>query len=123
VIANDPVFIFGKGEIGAEGQERLEPVLTALAETVDQLPQEYPWRVRVEGHSDSRPLRNNPRFDTNWELSAARALSMLQLLVDRGLPEDRLSAVGLADTQLRDRGDSKPAHRRNRRIELRLVYE
>jgi chemotaxis protein MotB len=123
VIANDPVFIFGKGEIGAEGQERLEPVLTALAETVDQLPQEYPWRVRVEGHSDSRPLRNNPRFDTNWELSAARALSMLQLLVDRGLPEERLSAVGLADTQLRDRGDSKPAHRRNRRIELHLRYQ
>jgi chemotaxis protein MotB len=123
VIANDPVFIFGKGEIGAEGRDRLEPLLAALAETVAGLPEAYPWRLRVEGHSDSRPLRNNPRFDNNWELSAARALSMLELLVDRGLPEDRLSAVGLADTQLRDPGDSSSAHRRNRRIELHIAYE
>jgi chemotaxis protein MotB len=123
VIANDPVFIFGKGEIGAEGRDRLEPVLAALAETVAKLPETYPWRLRVEGHSDRRPLRDNPRFDNNWELSAARALSMLELLVDRGLPEDRLSAVGLADTQLRDPGDSSSAHRRNRRIELHVAYD
>lgn len=122
VIANDPVFIFGKGEIGAEGQERLAPLVTALGEVVTELPEEYPWRLRVEGHSDRRPLRENPLFDNNWELSAARALSMLQLLVAAGLPEERLSAVGLAETQLRDRGDSGSSHRRNRRIELHLSY-
>ena len=122
VIASDPVFIFGKGEIGAEGQERLAPLTTALNTLVAELPDEYPWRLRVEGHTDSRPLRDNPRFTNNWELSAARALSLLELLVAAGLPEDRLSAVGLADTALRDRGDNKASHRRNRRTELRLVY-
>ena len=122
VIASDPVFIFGKGEIGAEGQERLAPLTTALNTLVAELPDEYPWRLRVEGHTDSRPLRDNPRFTNNWELSAARALSLLELLVAAGLPEDRLSAVGLADTALRDRGDNKAAHRRNRRTELHLVY-
>ena len=85
-------------------------------------PDEYAWRLRVEGHSDSRPLRSNRRFDTNWELSAARALSMLRFLVAKGLPESRLSAVGLADTERRDPGDSSAAHRRNRRIEIHLVY-
>jgi chemotaxis protein MotB len=122
VIASDPVFVFGKGEIGAEGQQRLAPLTATLKLLVDELPDEYPWRLRVEGHTDSRPLRDNPRFTNNWELSAARALSLLQLLVEAGLPEDRLSAVGLADTELRDRGDSKASHRRNRRTEVHLVY-
>ena len=86
------------------------------------MPSEFPWRLRIEGHSDSRPLRSNPRFDSNWELSSARAVSLLQFLVAQGLPEDRLSAVGLADTNLRDPGSSKASHRRNRRIELHLIY-
>lgn len=123
IIANDPVFIFGKGEIGAEGQDRLRPLVSAVAALVDELPSEYPWRLRVEGHTDSRPLRTNPRFDNNWELSAARALSVLEFLVANGLPEDRLSAVGLADTELRDPGGGTSSHRRNRRIEIRLVYQ
>ena len=123
IIASDPVFIFGKGELGAEGQERLAPVADMLQGLAQQLPAEFPWRLRIEGHSDSRQLRSNKRFETNWDLSAARSVSMLRFLVSRGLPEDRLSTVGLADTQLRDRGDSSAAHRRNRRIEVHLIYE
>lgn len=122
IIASDPVFIFGKGEIGAEGQDRLAPLVEVLRQLVEQLPYEFSWRLRIEGHSDSRPLRSNPRFESNWELSTARAVSMLHFLVAQGLPEDRLSAVGLADTRLRDPGSSSAAHRRNRRIELHLTY-
>ncbi len=121
VVANDPVFIFGKGEIGAEGQDRLAALADTLGGLVARLPSDRAWRLRIEGHSDSRPLRANRRFPSNWELSAARAVSMLRFLVDRGLPEERLSAVGLADTELRDPGDSSAAHRRNRRIEIHLV--
>lgn len=122
IVASDPVFIFGKGELGAEGRDRLTPLVDTLRGLIAQLPSEFPWRLRIEGHSDSRPLRSNPRFDSNWDLSAARAVSTLRFLVSRGLPEDRLSAVGLADTRLRDPGDSKAAHRRNRRIEIHLIY-
>jgi chemotaxis protein MotB len=122
IVANDPVFIFGKGELGAEGRERLTPMVEALRRVVEELPAEFPWQLRVEGHSDTRPLRSNRRFESNWELSAARSVSMLRFLVSRGLPEERLSAVGLADTQLRDLGDSKASHRRNRRIEIHLIY-
>lgn len=122
IIANDPVFIFGKGELGAEGQDRLQPLVAAMRGLLDQLPDAFPWRVRIEGHSDSRPLRTNKRFASNWELSAARALSVLKYFVSQGLPEARLSAVGLAATQLRDPADSKAAHRRNRRIEVHLIY-
>ena len=122
VVASDPVFVFGKGELGGEGQDRLVPLMDVLRGLVARLPAEFPWRLRIEGHSDSRPLRSNPRFDSTWELSAARAVSFLQFLVAHGFDEARLSAVGLSDTQLRDRGDSKAAHRRNRRIEIHLVY-
>ncbi len=122
IVANDPVFIFGKGELGAEGQDRLQAVAATLKALIDQLPDQYPWRLRIEGHSDSRPLRTNPRFDNNWELSAARAVSMLEFLVVSGLPEDRLSAVGLADNRLRDSGSGTASHRRNRRIEIHLIY-
>lgn len=122
IVASDPVFIFGKGEIGGEGQDRLTPLADVMRGLIAQMPPEFPWRLRIEGHSDSRPLRANPRFDSNWELSSARAVSLLQFLVAQGLPEERLSAVGLADTKLRDPGSSKASHRRNRRIELHLIY-
>lgn len=122
IIANDPVFIFGKGALGGEGEDRLTPLADALRGLAAQMPPSYPWRLRIEGHSDSRPLRTHPRFASNWELSSARALSVLRFLVAQGLPEDHLSAVGLADTRVRDPGDNKAAHRRNRRIEIHLVY-
>jgi chemotaxis protein MotB len=122
VIASDPVFVFGTGELGAEGQDRLRPLISVLTGLLQQLPEEFPWRVRIEGHSDSRPLRSSRRFDNNWELSSARALGVLEFLAANGVAEDRLSAVGLAATRLRDPGTSKAAHRRNRRIELHLVY-
>ena len=122
IVASDPVFIFGKGEIGGEGQDRLTPLADVMRGLIAQMPPEFPWRLRIEGHSDSRPLRSNPRFDSNWELSSARAVSMLQFLVAQGLPEERLSAVGLADTKLRDPGSSKASHRRNRRIKIHLIY-
>jgi chemotaxis protein MotB len=122
VIASDPVFIFGKGEVGAEGQDRLAPLLGVLRELVAELPPSPQWRLHVEGHSDRRPLRANRRFDSNWELSAARAVSMLRILAAAGLPEAHLVAVGLADTRPRDPGTGSAAHRRNRRIELHLVY-
>lgn len=122
VIASDPVFIFGKGELGAEGQDRLTPLADVLRHLVSQMPEGFPWRLRIEGHSDSRPLRDNKRFESNWELSAARSVSVLRFLVAQGLPEDRLTAVGMADTRLRDPGAGSAAHRRNRRIEIHLVY-
>lgn len=122
IIAADPVFIFRKGEIGEEGQDRLTPLADALRGVVSQMPAEFPWRLRIEGHSDIRPLRSNHRFESNWELSSARAVSFLRFLVAQGLPEDRLTAVGMADTRVRDPGESAAAHRRNRRLEVHLVY-
>ena len=120
VIAIDPVYVRRHGVIGEEGQSRLRPLVRQMRELVGGFDDDVRWRLRIEGHSDSRPLRSSHRFANNWELSAARAVSMLDFLVSEGLPENRLSATGLADTRLVDLGRSAAAHRRNRRIEIHL---
>jgi chemotaxis protein MotB len=122
VVAADPVFVFGTGEIGAEGESRLHRLLDGLRQAAAALPAGLEWRLRVEGHSDQRPLRNNARFPSNWELSTARAVSLLRFLQRSGVADGRLYAAGFAATQPVARGDGKAAHRRNRRIELHLEF-
>jgi chemotaxis protein MotB len=121
IIAADPVFVFGKGIIGAEGAERLLPVVAVLTEALTGLPESEEWRLRIEGHTDPRPLRRNRYFPTNWELSAARAVAMLRYLEAQGVPDSRLSAVALAATRPLTPEDSAAAHRLNRRLEIHLV--
>lgn len=123
VIASDPVFVFGRAELGAEGRDRLAPLVEALDRQRSELPRDAQWRLVVEGHSDSRPLRANPRFANNWALSAARAIEVVELLRRAGLPAERLLAVAYASTRPRDPGDDTAAHRRNRRVELRLSFD
>ncbi len=123
VIAADPVFVFGNAQLGAEGRERLAVVAAALASALRRLPVDQPWRLRVEGHTDSRPLRSNQRFVSNWELAAARAVSLVRYFEELGVPAERLSAVALAATRPLDSGDNAAAHRRNRRLEVHLVSD
>lgn len=120
VIAADTVFVFSRAKIGAEGESRLKALAEALREAAKGLPEGGAWRLRVEAHSDARPLRANSRFASNWELSAARATEVLHFLARQGFPERHLLAVAWAATV--PAGD-KPDHRRDRRIELRLGFE
>jgi chemotaxis protein MotB len=121
VIPTDPVFVFGTGELGREGQDRLVPVAEALLAALLILPPELDWRLEVAGHTDRRPLRGSARFPTNWELSTARAVAVLRFLHERGVASPRLMAAGYAATQPLDQAINRAAHRRNRRVEIRLV--
>lgn len=122
-IANDLVFVFGTGELGAEGESRLRALAKALVAGLAQLPSDASWRLRVEGHTDKRAIRSNRRFSDNWSLSTARAVAVLRFLNKQGVPSGHIEAAGLAATRLLDLGENKPAHRRNRRIELHLVFD
>ena len=122
VIAADPVFVFGTGEIGAEGQSRLLPTLAALSRAVGELPAGGNWYLAVQGHTDDRPIRNNARFPSNWELSAARSVAVLRYLIDRGVDARRVRAEGLAATRPLNPERSSAARRQNRRIEIRLQF-
>jgi len=123
IVPADLVFVFSRAQLGAEGQSRLQPLARALRELTGELPAALPWRLRVEGHTDRRPLRSNREFPSNWELSAARATEVVRYLVHSGLPERRLEGVALAATRPLDDRRNRAAYRRNRRIELHLVFE
>ncbi len=112
-------FATASAELGAEGEARLEQVAEVLTLVAERIPEEIDWVLQVEGHTDRRPIRT-PEFPSNWELSSARAQSILYFLVDQGIPPDRLAAVGYGQYQPIAEGESAEALAANRRIELRL---
>jgi chemotaxis protein MotB len=78
--------------------------------------------IRIDGHTDKRPITNpDGRFRTNWDLSAARAISVVQHLIEQGVPADRLVAAGFGENQPIEDGDTTEAYDKNRRIELKLT--
>ena len=93
-----------------------------LQDVADQIPPEIDWVLQVDGHTDNIPIRNNPEFADNWELSQARALSVVRLLSEQmGLPPSRLSANGFGEYQPIDTANTREARAKNRRIELKFT--
>ncbi|HUI98261.1 MAG TPA: OmpA family protein, partial [Xanthobacteraceae bacterium] len=86
-----------------------------------QIPSEINWVLRVDGHTDTRQLSATSPFKTNWELSAARAISVVQYLIGKGISPQRLVAAGFGEFQPIDPGTTEEAFSRNRRIELKLT--
>src|ERR1700712_5883964 len=104
-----------------EGRAELDKLASALTELDKQIPSEIAWVMRVDGHTDSRPIMNSPLFKSNWELSSARAISVVQYLVSLGVPPQRLVAAGFAQFPPLDTAATEDAYQRNRRIELKLT--
>lgn len=113
---------FAKGEaaINPEGRRELDKLAEALLDLQDDIPADLNWVLRVDGHTDVDPI-STPAFPSNWELSAARAISVVRYLMSKGVPPDRLVAAGFGEYQPLEPGDSEDAKRRNRRIELKLT--
>ena len=96
----------------------MDKIATALLELNRQIPQDIGWVLRVDGHTDVRPISGGR---TNWDLSAARAIAVVQYLISKGMPPQRLVAAGFGEFQPIDAGTSEEAYSRNRRIELKLT--
>jgi chemotaxis protein MotB len=120
VFQSEVLFGTGEAEIGAEGRRQLAQLAATLTSIADEIPDELPWVLQVDGHTDVRPIRT-PRFPSNWELSTARAISVAQFLVSQGIPPERVAARGFAEFQPLDTADTEDAYRRNRRIEIKLT--
>src|SRR4030088_348055 len=114
-------FDTGQALLLPEGRAELEKLATALIDLDKQIPGEIAWVLRVDGHTDVRPIFNSPVFKSNGELSSARAISVVQYLVSLGVPAQRLVAAGFAEFQPLDTAANEDAYRRNRRIELKLT--
>jgi len=120
VFQSEVLFAPGNAELADAAKQRLDPVIAALKEISEKIPTDINWVLRVDGHTDRRPI-SNAQFPSNWELSAARAISVVRYAVSEGIPASRLVAAGFADNQPLDTGSGEEAFRRNRRIELKLT--
>src|SRR3981189_3242473 len=121
VFQSEVFFDTGQALLLPEGRAELDKLATALIDLDKQIPAEIAWVLRVDGHTDVRPILNSPVFKSNWELSSARAISVGQYLVSLGVPPARSVARGLARYHPPDTPAPEEAYRRNRRIELKLT--
>jgi chemotaxis protein MotB len=120
VFQSEVLFAPGSADLTDEAKKELAPVIAALKEFSAKIPPDINWILRIDGHTDRRPI-SNPQFPSNWELSTARALSVVRFAIDEGIPATRLAAAGFADKQPIDPRAADDAYRRNRRIELKLT--
>jgi chemotaxis protein MotB len=119
VLQSEIFFDSGEAVIRADGTDKLDKVAAALVEVEKQIPKEIPWVLRVDGHTDVRPISGT--FKSNWDLSAARAISVVQYLIGKGIAPERLVAAGFGEFQPLERDRTEEAYGRNRRIELKLT--
>jgi chemotaxis protein MotB len=120
VFQSEVLFAPGSAELADSAKQQLDPVITALKAISGKIPPDINWVLRIDGHTDRRPI-SNAQFPSNWELSAARAISVVRYAVTQGIPPNRLAAAGFAENQPLDPGAGEEAYRRNRRIELKLT--
>ncbi len=121
VFQSELLFASGSAWLGRDGTEQLVALANTLREVAATIPPEIDWILRVDGHTDKVPVGANSAFKSNWELSTARAISVVEFLIRQGIPPERLAATGFGEYQPLDRRDDEIAYRRNRRIEFKLT--
>jgi chemotaxis protein MotB len=119
VFQSEVFFDTGQAVLKPEGRGELDKIAAAMLDLNRQIPQEIAWVLRVDGHTDVRPIAGGTR--TNWDLSAARAIAVVQYLISKGMSPQRLVAAGFGEFQPIDPGTGEEAYSRNRRIELKLT--
>ena len=120
IFESELLFDSASANLQENGKEKLRQIATTLMETTNQIPSDIDWIIQVEGHTDKRPIRTI-QFPSNWELSTARANSVLKLLLEIGFPPNRLSAAGYGEFYPISDGETNDDLQQNRRIELKLT--
>jgi len=120
VFQSEVLFDPGQADISPEGTPDLDALAEAILQLETEIPTDINWVLRIDGHTDIRPI-SNERFPSNWELSAARAISVAQYLVSKGVSPNRLVAAGFGEFTPLDPANTEEAYRRNRRIEFKLT--
>jgi chemotaxis protein MotB len=120
VLQSELLFPAGQAVLRPEAGPELDRIASAILELERQIPPDIGWVMRVDGHTDVRPIAT-PQFASNWFLSAARAIAVVQYLVSKNVPPQRLVAAGFGEFQPIDVATTEEALSRNRRIELKLT--
>ena len=120
VFQAEVLFASGSATLEDDGRPQMAQLAQTLLEIAREIPEDIPWVLRVDGHTDRIPIFNG-QFPSNWGLSSARAISVVRFLIDQGVPPERLVAAGFGEFQPIDPSHDEIALRRNRRIELKLT--
>jgi chemotaxis protein MotB len=120
VFQSEVLFATGSSDLGEKGKLELEHLAVMLKEISTQFPKEINWILRIDGHTDKIPIVKNPNIKNNWDLSAKRAISVVEFLIAKGVPPKRLAAAGFGEFQPLDEKDNENAYGKNRRIEMKL---
>jgi chemotaxis protein MotB len=120
VFQSEVLFPAGQATISDQGKQELTQLAAAFKDIAKEIPPDINWVLRIDGHTDKRPI-STPQFPSNWELSAARAISVAKFLVDQGVDPKRLVPAGFGDNRPLDTADTDAAYAKNRRIEFRLT--
>ncbi|SVA21315.1 uncharacterized protein METZ01_LOCUS74169 [marine metagenome] len=120
IFESELLFDSGSASLQFEGKEKLKQIGLTLKETTMNIPDDIDWIIQVEGHTDKNPI-NTPQFPSNWELSTARANTVLKLLLELGFNPQHLSAAGYGEFYPISDGESAKDLQQNRRIELKLT--
>lgn len=120
VFPSELLFDSGSATLGQEGKGELAKLAVTLEGIAAKIPPGVNWILRVDGHTDRQPI-NTDKFPSNWELSTARAVSVVRYLASQGISATRLAATGFGQYHPVDRGETAEAYQRNRRIEIKLT--
>lgn len=124
VFSSEVLFAIGSADLGAGGKAQIGQVAAVLRDISDEIPPEINWILRVDGHTDRTQLSAGGRFADNWELSQARALSVVKYMIEfEGIPANRLAATGFGEFQPLNDGNSPEDLSANRRIELKFTEQ
>lgn len=120
VVPSELLFASGTDELTSAAGRQLDRLASTLKEVTAQIPAEIDWVLRIDGHTDKRPIRT-ARFPSNWELSTARAIAIVKHLSEAGIAPARLAANGFGEHRPLDDADTEQAYAINRRIEIQLT--
>lgn len=120
IFQSEVLFPSAQAELSPEGLAAMDQLAAAIVELEREIPDEINWALQVDGHTDAQPI-NNFQFPSNWELSTARAISVVRHLISKGVPADRLVAAGYGEFAPLESGNDADSLRKNRRIELKLT--
>ena len=120
IFESELLFDSASANLQSAGTEKLKQIGLTLMDTTQDIPADIDWIIQVEGHTDKRSIKT-VQYPSNWELSTARANSVLKLLLDLGFAPHRLSAAGYGEFYPLSDGDSDEDLQQNRRIELKLT--
>jgi chemotaxis protein MotB len=120
VFQSEVLFGISSADLTPAGIRQMTDLAATVRKLIDQIPKDVNWVLRIDGHTDASPIHTG-RFESNWELSSARAITVVKFLITQGIPAQHLAATGFGENQPIDPADTPEAFAKNRRIEIRLT--